>query len=137
MHRIFEINEKEVALEWESVNIDTNHKLPGSECDEADSVLDTTSTDSSSRSEELTGRADTPNEGADPRYKHIDKETANNEVLPTLGNVLQMEYNEEQERLSKSQIDNNAAIKTFCTGKVKNGQRQCTVKHEDFTYCPL
>ena len=140
MHKIFEINEEELALEQESVNIDRNHELPGSECHETDSVLDTISTDSSSKSEELTGRADTPNEVADPKYKHIDKETSGNEVfstLPTLGNVLQMEYNEIQERLSEAQIHNNAAITTLCTGRVKNGQRQCTVKHKDFTYCPL
>ena len=29
MHKIFEINEEELALEQESVNIDSNHELPG------------------------------------------------------------------------------------------------------------
>ena len=104
MHEIFEINEKEVELEWESINIDTNNELPGSEGNETDSELDTTSTNSSSGSKEPTWRADIPNDGGDPRYEHIDRETANDEVWPTLGNVLQMEYNEERERLSKSQI---------------------------------
>merc|ERR1712030_47504 len=112
------------------------NELPGDEGGGTDSGLDGASSGSSSESDGPTWRADIPNDGADPRYEHIEPDTANDEVRPTLGNVLQMEFDEEGERLSDIQIDNDL-IKTFCTGKIKNGQRECKIKHDVLTYCPL
>merc|ERR1712208_107807 len=80
MPEIYEINEREVDLEWEKASIDIGNELPGNEGGGTYSGLDEASSSSSNESDGPTWRADVPSDGVDPRYEHIEPDTATDEV---------------------------------------------------------